>query len=131
MVILRCPPGAASIRDRPQGGRIRGAPGLGGRARAFAGCLLYASRSAIATDSPPTIFDTRRQQVFPLLSAAELLRVRRFGQVQSFGPGESVTRIGEPGHGLTVVLSGQIVVTRQLQSGAFDPIVTHGPGSFM
>jgi len=99
--------------------------------RAFGSCLLYAGDSAMATNSPPSIFETRRQQVFPLLSAAELLRVRRFGQVQSFGPGESVTRIGEPGHGLTVILSGQIAVTRQVQSGAFEPIVTHGPGSFM
>jgi thioredoxin reductase (NADPH) len=85
----------------------------------------------MATISPPSVFETRRQQVFPLLSAAELLRVRRFGQVQSFAPGELVTRIGEAGHGLTVVLSGHIAVTRQVQSGASEPIVTHGPGSFM
>jgi len=85
----------------------------------------------MATNSPPSIFETRRQQVFPLLSAAELQRVRRFGQVQSFAPGEVVTSIGEAGHGLTVVLSGHIAVTRQVQSGAFEPIVTHGPGSFM
>jgi thioredoxin reductase (NADPH) len=87
--------------------------------------------SAMASNSPPSIFEARRQQAFPVLSAAELLRVRRFGQVQSFAPGESVTRVGEPGHGLTVVLSGHIAVTRQLQSGASEPIVTHGPGNFM
>ncbi len=85
----------------------------------------------MATISPPSIFEARRQQVFPLLSAAELERVRRFGQVRAFGPGESVTRIGESGHGLTVILSGHIAVTRQLQSGTFEPIVTHGPGAFM
>jgi thioredoxin reductase (NADPH) len=80
---------------------------------------------------PLSIFDTRREQVFPLLSAAELLRVRRFGHLQSFEAGSSVTKIGEPGHGLTVILDGHIAVARQDQEGVLDPIVTHGPGAFM
>ena len=78
-----------------------------------------------------SIFDTRRQQVFPVLTAAELLRMRRFGHVQSFEAGSSVARVGEAGLGLTVVLAGHIAVGRQDQSGVLEPIVTHGPGSFM
>src|SRR3984957_2548026 len=98
---------------------------------AFGVCLPYAAASAMTTNSPPSIFETRRQQVFPLLSAAELARVRRFGEVRPFGPDEAVTRLGESGHGLTVILSGHIAVTRHLQSGAVELIVTHGPGAFM
>ena len=79
----------------------------------------------------PSIFDTRRDQVFPVLSTAELLRVHRFGDVQSFGPGSSVAKLGEPGHGLTVILTGHVAVARQDQAGALQPIVTHGPGAFM
>src|SRR5580658_2315870 len=78
-----------------------------------------------------SIFDTRRQQVFPVLTAAELLRMRRFGHVQSFEAGSSVARVGEAGLGLTVVLAGHIAVGRQDQSGVLEPIVTHGPGAFM
>ena len=80
---------------------------------------------------PPSIFETRRDQVFPVLSAAELLRVRRFGEVQSFAAGSSIAKLGEPGHGLTVVLTGHIAVARQDQDGDLQPIVTHGPGAFM
>src|SRR5580692_4810569 len=108
----------ASIRDRLREGHPRvAAPARG---RSGPPCFMLLS-SAMASNSPPSIFEARRQQAFPVLSAAELLRVRRFGQVQSFAPGESVTRVGEPGHGLTVVLSGHIAVTRQLQSGASEP----------
>jgi thioredoxin reductase (NADPH) len=78
-----------------------------------------------------SIFDTRQQQVFPVLTAAELLRMRRFGHVQSFEAGGPVARIGEAGLGLTVVLAGHIAVGRQDQSGVLQPIVTHGPGAFM
>ena len=81
--------------------------------------------------SSQSIFETRGPQVFPILSAAELLRVRRFGQVQSFEAGSSIARIGEAGHGLTVILAGHIAVARQDQSGALEPIATHGPGAFM
>jgi thioredoxin reductase (NADPH) len=80
---------------------------------------------------PQSIFDTRRQQAFPVLSAAELLRVRRFGDIQSFPAGSSIAKIGEAGHGLTVILAGHVAIARQDQSGALEPIITHGPGAFM
>ena len=33
----------------------------------------------------PSILDTRRDQMFPVLAPAEIERVRRFGKVRSFG----------------------------------------------
>jgi thioredoxin reductase (NADPH) len=84
------------------------------------------------TSSPaPSIFETRREQVFPVLSNAELTRVHRFGDLQSFKAGASITKVGEAGHGLTIILAGKVVVSRQERSGAFEPIVTYGPGAFM
>lgn len=76
-----------------------------------------------------TTMANRREQMFPVLEAAEIARVRRFGEVRRFAEGEILARIGDTGRGLTVVLSGAIDVTRH--EGAHELIVTHGPGGFM
>jgi thioredoxin reductase (NADPH) len=83
--------------------------------------------------SVPTasILETRHEQIFPILEATEIERIARFGTVQSFSPGEAVARAGEVGHGLSVVLAGEIDVTQHDLSGRRTPIVTHGPGSFL
>jgi thioredoxin reductase (NADPH) len=78
-----------------------------------------------------SIVDARREQMFPTLETAELERVRRFGDVRAYAAGEALGRVGEPGHGLTVVLAGHVEITRQAVSGRREPIVTHGPGSFL
>ena len=46
-----------------------------------------------------SIIDTRHDQMFPNLEASEVERVRRFGEVQSFGAGEALARVGNVGHG--------------------------------
>jgi thioredoxin reductase (NADPH) len=79
----------------------------------------------------PSIIDTRRHQMFPILTPAEIKRLRRFGEPRSYGLGEALVTIGEVGHGLTVFLSGEVQVTQRNASGHSEPIVTHGPGSFM
>jgi thioredoxin reductase (NADPH) len=78
-----------------------------------------------------SIIDTRHDQMFPNLEASEVERVRRFGEVQSFGAGEALARVGNVGHGLSIVLSGDVDVTQHDRSGAGTPIVTHGPGAFL
>ncbi|MEJ0064449.1 MAG: cyclic nucleotide-binding domain-containing protein [Caulobacteraceae bacterium] len=40
-------------------------------------------------------------------------------------------RVGERGHGLTVILKGQVAVTRRDGPERHEPINTHTPGSFM
>ena len=79
----------------------------------------------------PSIMDTRRHQMFPVLEPMEIERVRRFGKVRSYGTGEALAKVGEKGHGLTVILAGTVDVTQHDESGRRDPIVTHGSGAFM
>ncbi len=78
-----------------------------------------------------SIVDTRREQMFPILLPAEITRLRRFGEVRTYGPGEALARAGETGHGLAIVLSGTVEVTRHDGSASGVPITTHGPGAFM
>jgi thioredoxin reductase (NADPH) len=78
-----------------------------------------------------SIIETRRHQMFPALEPSEIERVRRFGVVRSYGAGEALARVGEVGHGLTIVLAGEVDITQHDESGRREPIVTHGPGAFM
>ena len=65
----------------------------------------------------PTVMDTRREQMFPALAPAEVDRLRHFGQIRTFEAGDGLVRVGERGHGLTVILNGQIAVTRRDGAG--------------
>jgi thioredoxin reductase (NADPH) len=75
--------------------------------------------------------DTRRHQMFPVLEPMEIERVRRFGKVRSYGAGEALAKVGEKGHGLTVILAGTVDITQHDESGRRDLIVTYGAGAFM
>jgi thioredoxin reductase (NADPH) len=76
--------------------------------------------------------DSRHEQRFPTLSAAETERLGRFGTRRSYAPGEKLVRTGESGHGLSLILAGEVDVTRHAcdeQPGGL--IATHGPGAFV
>jgi len=79
----------------------------------------------------PSIMDTRRDQMFPVLEPLEIERVRRFGKVRSYDDGATLAKIGEVGPGLTIILAGQVEIVRRDELGHRTPIVTYGPGSFM
>ena len=81
-------------------------------------------------DTPQTTIETRGAQMFVTLTDAELARLAKFGEPRSYRAGEAVARVGDAGHGLTLILSGQIEVTRR-EGGANVHIVTHERGSFM
>jgi thioredoxin reductase (NADPH) len=81
--------------------------------------------------SPQSTIATRREQMFPKLTDAEVARLDRFGERQTFRAGEALVEVGEAGHGLTVLLSGKVDITQHDEDGQRTPIVTHGPGSFM
>ena len=72
----------------------------------------------------------RGDQMFPQLSESELSRLARFGEPRTFRAGETIGRVGETGHGLLVVLSGEIEVSERRGEDSRSPIVTHGPGNF-
>ncbi len=84
-------------------------------------------------NSVPTrsIIDTRREQMFPTLQPYEIERVRRFGEERSFKVGEPLVKVGERGHGLSIVLAGRVEVTRYDQLGRRASIVTVGAGEFL
>jgi len=69
--------------------------------------------------------------MFPTLDPTDLERVRRFGIVRSYGAGEALARVGEVGHGLIIILAGDVDITQHDQSGRRTLIVTYGPGAFM
>ena len=75
--------------------------------------------------------DARRAQMYPLLSPAEIDRLRRFGDPRGFAAGEVLIHSGEGGHGLTLILSGEVEITQHSDAGEQRLIVTHVPGGFM
>src|SRR5499427_4418206 len=78
-----------------------------------------------------SIFEQRRDQIFPTLDPLEIERVRRFGDLRSFAAGESIGIIGQIAPGLVVILTGTVAVTWRDHLDNQQPIVTHGPGNFM
>ena len=75
--------------------------------------------------------DTKRSQMFLALEPAELERVRRFGRVRSYRAGEALFQVGELGHGLFVILAGQVDLIRHLETGALKNFLTQGPGAVL
>jgi len=69
--------------------------------------------------------------MFPTLEPAEVERMRRFGTLCSYADGEALVRVGQTGHGMTVILSGEVIITGRDLIGAPEAIVTHRAGNFM
>jgi thioredoxin reductase (NADPH) len=74
---------------------------------------------------------TRSEQVFPVLDAHEMERVRRFGVFRTFAAGEALAVSGRHSAGVMVILSGQVGASRRDTAGLDEHIVTYGPGSFL
>ncbi len=79
-----------------------------------------------------TMIDTRRDQMFPVLSAPQIETARRFasGEAQRFAPGELVFDVGQRQAPAWLVLQGAIEVVRRDGRGREEPIVTEGVGQF-
>ena len=77
----------------------------------------------------PTI-EARRDQMFPVLEPANIARLARFGERRSYAAGEPIFTTGEVAPGAFIILSGRADSSLH-RLGRSDPIVTHGPGSFM
>jgi thioredoxin reductase (NADPH) len=65
---------------------------------------------------------SRFQQMFPVLSPAEIDRVRPFGELRRFSPGEILFQAGKPGPGMCVILSGRVAVTGSDPLGQAIPV---------
>ena len=84
----------------------------------------------MAAYAPPVVRNRRAQMYFPF-TEAEIARLRRFGEVRRFEPGDAVIQAGEVGFGMAVVLSGRLDVTRRDGLGHDEPIRTYGPRHFV
>jgi thioredoxin reductase (NADPH) len=56
------------------------------------------------------VLTSRFDQMFPVLSPAEVERVRHFGEVRRFEPGQLMCQVGKPSPGMYVLLSGRAAV---------------------
>jgi thioredoxin reductase (NADPH) len=74
--------------------------------------------------------EPRREQMFPKLAPAEITRLRRFGSVHMWEPGELLFEPAKPGTGMFVLLRGRILITRKNGLGIEIPIIESGPGNF-
>ncbi|HEX7622989.1 MAG TPA: cyclic nucleotide-binding domain-containing protein, partial [Anaeromyxobacteraceae bacterium] len=78
-----------------------------------------------------SIIATRYAQMFPTLNPAEVERLRHFGEPRSYAASERLVSSGVVSPGMFVILKGAVAVTQRGVFGLEEPIVTHGPGSFM
>jgi thioredoxin reductase (NADPH) len=79
---------------------------------------------------PPSVA-ARRAQIFPKLKPDEIDRLRRFGTLKRWKPGEFLFEAGTPGQGMFVLLRGRVLITRKDGLGGHTRVVEHGPGHFM
>jgi thioredoxin reductase (NADPH) len=77
------------------------------------------------------ISETRRDQMFPRLEAADIERLRRFGEVRSYVQGEYLQKTDKTPLGMFVILTGEVAITERDAVGDHKPITTYGPGSFL
>ena len=65
---------------------------------------------------------SRFHQMFPVLSEAEIDRVRRFGEVRRFPAGELLFQAGEAVPGMYVILSGRVAIVPRDALGQAVPV---------
>src|SRR6266481_3627828 len=73
----------------------------------------------------------RLEQTFPELTAQEVARMRRFGEVRRYKDGETLFETGKPGPGMFVILSGEVAITQRDGLGHVSPVIDQGPGHFL
>ncbi len=78
-----------------------------------------------------TVSFARYDQTFPVLTAPEIERMRRFGELRRYAHGEALFESGKPGPGMFVVLKGNVAVTHRDGLGNVTPIVDQGEGQFL
>jgi thioredoxin reductase (NADPH) len=79
----------------------------------------------------PSVTDTRHDQMFPILGPIEMERLQRFGTARRYDAGDALVKVGDKGHGLTLILSGKVDITHRDETGRHLRITTHGVGGFM
>src|SRR5215472_12792565 len=79
----------------------------------------------------PLNLETRRDQIFPTLTAAEIERLQRYGSVRSYAAGTPLLNAGSPSPGLLVILSGAARVQPHDDPLSDRELVSHSAGSLV
>jgi len=72
----------------------------------------------------------RREQMFPVLTPAEIARIGRFGTVQRFPRGARLVTAGKAAPGLFVILDGAVTASLRDGLGRVTPLVNARRGDF-
>ena len=80
--------------------------------------------------SAPSL-DQRGEQAFPVLTPAEVDRLRGFGDPKTYADGERLFEAGKLGPGMFVVLSGRVRISRRDGLGHGTNMGEQGPGHFL
>jgi thioredoxin reductase (NADPH) len=80
--------------------------------------------------SPSRVF-ARPEQTFPELTASEIARMRRFGEIKKYNNAERLFEAGKPAPGMFVVLSGHVAITERDGLGHVALVIDQGPGQFL
>ncbi len=78
----------------------------------------------------PSRWASRVDQMFPVLDAFEIDRMRRFGSIRHYAERELIAETGKAGPGMIIVIKGQIAVTQHDGLGHISPLIDQGPGGF-
>lgn len=81
--------------------------------------------------STMSVMDTRRDQMFPKLSPAEIGRLRQFGREQNYAAGDALFVTGDVSPGMFVLVSGSVEVRRHDPLGHLAPIASQEAGEFV
>jgi thioredoxin reductase (NADPH) len=73
----------------------------------------------------------RYDDAFPVLTGLEIAKLRRFGVGHRYADGEALFEAGTPSPGMTIILSGHVVLTARDGLGRVTPVVRAGPGQFL
>jgi thioredoxin reductase (NADPH) len=75
--------------------------------------------------------ETRREQIFPTLSSAEIQRLQRFGELRTYAVSAMLVTAGSPPPGLQVILSGTAKVRPHDEHLRDRELVEHRTGSLV
>jgi thioredoxin reductase (NADPH) len=87
----------------------------------------HAGRTPVAN---PVDIESRRKQIFPVLTMAEISATMRFGIVHHWRPGETIFRAGKASGGMHIILAGWVVISRHDGLNRQFTVAHHGPGEF-
>jgi len=76
--------------------------------------------------APSGALARRFDQMFPVLTSGEITKVRSYGDVRRFQPGELLARVGRPSPGMYVILSGRLSVVSRDPLGRTQPVAEFG-----